>query len=127
MTVSEVHGALANTVLYYFILLAVWGSFRFIRKQGVDSAFWGAIVIAEILLGVQFLLGGYMWIIGLRPARSVHLLYGLFSLLAIPGMFMYTKGRSERPEMLMYAVAALVMIGVLLRAMFTGEVQLPGG
>ncbi|HUF40291.1 MAG TPA: hypothetical protein VMN57_17345 [Anaerolineales bacterium] len=125
MTVSEIHDALANTALYYFILLAAWGSFRFLRKQGVDSSFWGALVIAEILLAVQFLLGGYMWVIGLRPARNVHLLYGLVSLLALPGMFMYTKGRSERPEMLMYAVICLVLVGVLLRAIFTGEVQLP--
>lgn len=127
MTVTEVHGALANTALYYFILLAVWGTLRFVRKQGVDSAFWGALVIAEVLLSIQFLLGGYMWLVGLRPARSVHLLYGLVSLLALPGMFIYTKGRSERPEMLMYAVIALVMIGLLLRATFTGEAQLPGG
>ena len=127
MTISNFHGSLANTILYYFILLAVWGTFRFLRKQGVDSSFWGALVIAEVLLVVQFLLGGYMWVIGLRPARNVHLLYGIVSLLAIPGMFMYTRGRSERPEMLMYAVIALVMIGVLLRAAFTGEVQLPGG
>jgi hypothetical protein len=68
-----------------------------------------------------------MWLIDLRPARNVHLLYGVVSLMAIPGMFMYTKGRSERPEMLMYAVIALVMIGILLRAMFTGAPQLPGG
>jgi heme A synthase len=127
MSITDVHGAFSNTVLYYFILLAAWGTLRFLRKQGVDSAFWGALVIAEGLLVLQVLLGGYMWLIGLRPARNVHLLYGFFSLLAIPGMFMYTQGRSERPEMLMYSVIALVMIGVLLRAIFTGEVQLPGG
>ena len=127
MTVSEVHGALANTALYYFIVLAVWGTFRFVRKQGVDSSFWGALVIAEILLSIQFLLGGYMWLSGLRPGRSVHLLYGLVSLMPLPGMFIYTKGRSERPEMLMYAVIALVMLGLLLRATFTGAAELPGG
>jgi heme A synthase len=121
LTVSDFHGSLANTILYYFILLATWGTFRFLRKQGVSSSFWGALVIAETLLIAQVLLGGYMWLSDLRPARSVHLLYGFFSLLTIPGMFMYTKGRSDRPEMLMYSVIALVMIGVLLRAAFTGE------
>jgi hypothetical protein len=127
LTVSDIHSSLANAALYYFILLAAWGTLRFVRKQGVDSSFWGALVIAELLLVAQVLLGGYMWLIGLRPGRNVHLLYGIVSLMAIPGMFMYTKGRSDRPEMLMYAVIALVMIGILLRAMFTGEVQLPGG
>lgn len=120
MTITQVHGALANTSLYYFILLAVWGTFRFLRKQGLDSSYWGALVIAEILLVVQFLLGGYMWIIGFRPVETVHVLYGFVSLIAIPGMFSYTKGRSDRPEMLMYSVVALVTIGLLMRAIFTG-------
>jgi hypothetical protein len=124
MTFSQVHGALANACLYYFIALAVWGTWRFIRKQGVASNYWGALVIAEILLALQFLLGGYLWLAGFRPARSIHVLYGIVSLLALPGVYMYTKGRTERPEMLMYAVVALITVGLILRAMFTGEVAL---
>ena len=120
MNITQVHAALANTALYYFILLAVWGTVRFLRKQGVDSSYFGALVIAEILLIVQFLVGGYMWIIGFRPLETVHLLYGFVSLLAIPGMFAYTKGRTDRPEMLMYSVVALITIGLLMRAIFTG-------
>jgi hypothetical protein len=124
MTLGQVHGALAKACLYYFIALAVWGTWRFIRKQGVDSNYWGALVIAEILLALQFLLGGYLWLAGFRPARSIHVLYGIVSLLALPGVYMYTKGRTERPEMLMYAVVALITVGLILRAMFTGEVAL---
>lgn len=127
MTLSEVHGSFANTLLFYFIALAVWGSWRFIRKEAVSSSFWGALAIAEVLLALQFLMGVYMWIIGLRPARTVHLLYAVVALLAIPGMYMYTKGRTDRPEMLMYAVVALITIGLILRATFTGQVALPGG
>lgn len=127
MTLSDVHGSLANTLLFYFIALAVWGTWRFIRKEVVSSSYWGALAIAEVLLALQFLLGGYLWIIGLRPARSVHLLYGIVALLAIPGMYMYTKGRTDRPEMLMYAVVALITVGLILRATFTGQVTLPGG
>lgn len=127
MTLSQVHGSLANTLLFYFIALAVWGSWRFLRKQGVSSSYWGGLAIAEILLAVQFLLGGYLWIAGFRPARTVHLLYGIVALLAIPGMYMYTKGRTDRPEMLMYAVVTLITVGLILRATFTGEITLPGG
>lgn len=127
MTLSEVHASLANTILFYFIALAVWGSWRFLRKEGVSSSYWGGLAIAEILLALQFLLGGYLWISGFRPARTVHLLYGVVALLAIPGMYMYTKGRTDRPEMLMYAVVTLITVGLILRATFTGQVALPGG
>ena len=128
MTLSEIHGSLANTLLFYFIALAAWGSWRFLRKEGVSSSYWGSLVIAEVLLALQFIIGAYVWIAGLgRPARSVHLLYGIVALLAIPGMYMYTKGRTDRPEMLMYAVVTLITIGLILRATFTGQVTLPTG
>ena len=77
-------------------------------------------------MAIQFLLGVYLWIVGLRPARGVHVLYGIVALMAIPGMYMYTKGRTDRPEMLMYAVVTLITIGLILRSTFTGQVPLPG-
>ncbi len=125
MSLSEIHGSLSNTLLFYFIALAVWGTLRFLRKEGVNPSYWGALAIAEVLIVLQFLLGVVLWFNGFRPARTVHLLYGIVALLAIPGMYMYTKGRTDRPEMLMYAVVALVTVGLILRATFTGQVVLP--
>ena len=48
-----IHDGLANTVLLYVLVMGIWGLWRFFRKQGVDSSFWGALVIAEILILVQ--------------------------------------------------------------------------
>ena len=127
MSLSDIHASLANSILFYFVALAAWGSWRFLRKQGVSSADWGGLAIAEVLLVLQALLGVYLLIAGFRPARSIHGLYGVVALLAIPGMYMYTKGRTDRPEMLMYAVVTLITVGLALRAIFTGEVALPGG
>jgi len=47
------------------------------------------------------------------------LLYGIVSLLALPMIFAYTRGREERPDILMYSVGFLVLIGLLLRAITT--------
>lgn len=120
MSLVEVHARLGNTALFFCIIMGVWGAWRFIRKQGMDGSYWGAAVIAEILILAQGALGVYLWIIGLRPARNIHLLYGLVSALAIPMIFFYTRGREERPEMLMYAVGFLILAGLLLRAISTG-------
>ena len=119
MTAPAIHERLANTALYYFIALSIWGYFRFVRKQGLDASFWGAIVIGEILLFAQAAVGGYMWIIGIRPARTVHLLYGLVTLMALPAVYMYTRGEAQRGEMLMYATTALITVGLILRSMDT--------
>jgi heme A synthase len=121
MPLNEVHANLANTALYYFVVLSIWGYFRFFRKEGISSGFWGAIVIAEILLILQSVLGGWLWISGLRPARGVHLLYGIVAPMALPMVYMYTRGRQKRPEMLMYGTACLITIGLVLRATSTGQ------
>jgi heme A synthase len=119
MTILEMHGRLADTSLYYFILLSVWGYWRFFRKQGIDPSYWGAVVIGEILLLLQSGLGGYMWVLGLRPARWAHYLYGIVGPMALPMVYMYTRGRQNRPEMLMYATTTLITMGLILRAMST--------
>ncbi|MDH5506024.1 MAG: hypothetical protein OEZ02_02250 [Anaerolineae bacterium] len=121
MTLTEIHGRLANTAMLYFGLIALWGFWRFFRKQGVDSNYWGALVIAEVLLVGQVLLGTYLWFSGLRPERGfMHILYGIVSLSMIPGAFIYTKGEDDRPEVLVYGTATIIAVGLLFRAVYTG-------
>ena len=119
MSVIEIHNRLANTAMYYFILLTVWGYWRFFRKQRMDPAFWGALVIGEILVLLQSSLGGYMWILGLRPAQWAHYLYGIVTPMALPMAFMYTRGEQDRPELLMYGTTTLLTVFLILRAMET--------
>ena len=119
MSLTTVHANLANAALIYFVILAVWGLVRFARRQGVGSSYWGALVIAELLILAQGTLGAYLWYSGLRPGRGIHILYGLVSALAIPAVYAYTKGGEERREMLIYTVVALVTAGLILRATTT--------
>jgi hypothetical protein len=99
--------------------LAIWGLWRLIRKQGLSSNYWGALIIGEVLIVVQGLLGGYLWLIGLRPERSIHVLYGLVAALTIPAIYAFTKGGQARREMLIYGVALLFLVGILIRAIGT--------
>ena len=119
MSLTVVHSNLANAALIYFAILAVWGLARFARRQGVSSSYWGALVIAELLILAQGTLGAYLWYSGLRPGRGIHILYGLVSALSIPAVYAYTKGGEERREMLIYSVVALVTAALILRATVT--------
>jgi hypothetical protein len=78
------------------------------------------LAIAEILVVAQALLGGYLWIVGLRPGRTLHLLYGILVLLMIPGAYIYTRGRDDRPEVMIYGMVTIVAVGLIMRAMVTG-------
>lgn len=119
MSLIEVHGRLAYTGLYFIILMAFWGLWRFLRKQGPDSNYWGALIIGELLILVQGALGAYLFVSGHHPGRSIHLLYGIASALVIPGVYAYTKGAQDRRTMLIYAVALLFLVGLIIRAMTT--------
>ena len=120
MSLPEVHARLATTAMIYCILMALWGLWRFFRGQGITGGYFGAVVIAELLLAVQGLLGLTLWFgAGADRPGWVHWLYGIVLLLGAPVVYAYTKGRQERPEMLMYAVAYIIMIALVLRAMVT--------
>lgn len=120
-----IHERLAITSLYFFLIISVWGYYRFFRKQGLDSAYWGVLVIGEILIIAQGVLGGWLYIEGLRPARDVlHILYGVIIPIMIPGAYLYTRGRGERAEILVYSTAAIIACGLILRAIYTAQIPL---
>lgn len=119
MTIIEFHGRLATTALYFAILMALWGLFRFFRKQKVDSSYWGALVIGEGLFLLQAGLGAYIWLsgVGSLGGRWMHVLYGVVSVLVIPAVFAYTRGDEQRRATLVYGVSFLFLVGILMRAM----------
>lgn len=115
------HNRLSVTTLLFMLALGLWGLYNYARGEGVTGSYWGALVIAELLVLVEGLLGGILFVNGARPNRvGVHLLYGLVLALAIPGAFSYTRGRGGRAEMLIYAIIALFLAGVTIRARLTG-------
>lgn len=108
-------------MLLFMGALGIWGLFNYGRGTGVTGSFWGALVIAELLVLVEGVLGAILFVNGLRPARSgIHILYGIVLAFSIPGAFSYTRGRTGRGEMLVYAIVALFLAGVTLRARLTG-------
>jgi heme A synthase len=118
---TEIHSRLSTTAMLYIGLLALWAFWRFFRRQGPDSSFFGALAIGEVLMLIQGLLGAYLWLIaGQDPGRTIHFLYGVLSLLVIPAIYAYTHGREERRDSLIYGAVLLFMVGILLRAQQTG-------
>jgi hypothetical protein len=121
MILAEFHGRLATTTLLYTLILALWAWWRYFRKEGVSSSYWGALVINEILFLAQGALGIIMYLNGLRPlAGGMHILYGIVGLVGIPAIFLFTRGNEGRRAMLIYGAGLLFMVGIAIRAMMTG-------
>lgn len=120
MTLTDFHARLATTVLLYTLALAVWGFIRFFLKRGIEGNYWGALVIAEIVILIQGGIGIYLWATGARPGETIHILYGAINAIAIPSTFGFTRGRDSRRDMLVYAAVLLFLFGIGLRAIDTG-------
>ena len=113
MSIVEVHARLGNGIVLIYLALAIWGAVRFARRQGVSESYWVALVIAELVILTQGGLGIYLWYSGVRPAQAAHILFGFVSPLTTPAVYVFTRGREERPEMLVYTAMALVTVGLV--------------
>jgi hypothetical protein len=121
MSLTFIHDRLSITITAYFLIMGIWGLFRFFRKQGVDSSYWGALIIAEVLTLIQGGLGAFLWFVGLRPDRGgFHVLYGIVAVISIPAVYAFTKGTDDRRTQLVYATVMLFAWGIALRAIATG-------
>ncbi|MDX1616879.1 MAG: hypothetical protein R3300_21405 [Candidatus Promineifilaceae bacterium] len=119
-TIAEIHRLLSNTIWLFFLLLGVWGIFRALRNQEVGPSYLGALVIGEGLFVIQAILGTILWLAGERPGRTIHLLYGVFVLVALPGLFAYLRGDDSNRAQWLYGILTLFLFGVALRAIGTG-------
>ena len=116
MSIVEIHAWLGKATLLCCLSLAVWGAMRFARRQGVSEGYWWGLVIAEMAVLTQGGLGAYLWYSGSRPAQGMHLLFGLVVGIVIPAIFVASRGRERRVEMLAYSVTVLAMAGLILGA-----------
>jgi hypothetical protein len=124
-TLILLHARLVTTILLFFGALAIWGFVGYLRGEGITGSYRGALVIGELLMLAQFILGVILVIGGLQAARqAIHILYGVVAIIVLPGTFAYTRGRDGRWERLIYVTVCLFLCGIALRAVTTG--QAPG-
>jgi heme A synthase len=121
MSLSLIHARLANSVFLYFLVMMVWALWRFLRKEGMNSNFRGALVVSEILILAQAMLGIILWFSSLRPERGgMHILYGIVGAIGVPAVYAFTKGRDDRKALLSYAIIYFCLLLIVLRSAVTG-------
>jgi hypothetical protein len=120
-TITFIHNRLSVTMLLFMAALGIWGLWNAVRGAGMSPSYWGGLVVGEGLIAAQTVIGILLYILGGAPARGLlHVLYGVAALISLPAAFAFTRGRSTRYEALIYAVVALFLAGVTVRARLTG-------
>lgn len=113
------HSRLAWTVVIYLAAVGLWGLWTFARREPVTPTFVAALIVAEVFITLQVLLGLTMLGLGLRSGTLMHYLYGALAIIALPAAYgVLRENRGFRAAGL-YAVVCLITLGLGLRGIMT--------
>lgn len=122
-TLTQIHGALSNTAWLFFLALGLWGVFRAIRGQSINSSYLGAAFIGQMIFVVQTVLGAILWLGGgdaNMQRAGIHLLYGIFALVFLPFIYLSVlRGDDSNRAQWVMAFTTLFLFGIALRSIST--------
>jgi len=119
LSLPEFHARLATSVVVFAALAGLWALTAYLRRRGVAGSLWGILAVGELLLLAQGVVGLILLLEGEKPARAVHILYGVVAAIGLPAYFAYSKGRDDRSAALHYALLCFFLVGIGLRAIGT--------
>lgn len=114
----DLHARLATALGLYLALLGIWGVAQGALRGGPSASYRGALVIVEVAIVAQGLLGVVAWP-ARGPAQWIHVLYGLALALAIPLAASIAREGSPRRTSLTLGVASLFAAGLVIRGIGT--------
>src|SRR6476646_5710949 len=104
MVLTDIHCRVALAVVFFAFALGVWGVFAFLRGMGVTGSYFGALVVGEVLIVAEAVMGLTLLIVGHFPLDGLHFLYGVVTPLSWAAVYVYTRGAQTKREMLIYAL-----------------------
>lgn len=118
--ITFVHRYGAWALLLYAVVLGVWGTYLYFRKAAVTGGFRSSFLVMAGLTALQGLAGLAVLAAGRRPSELLHIVYGAFAVLFVPGAYIYAQDGSPRREAVILAGAAWVVSIAYLRGLATG-------
>jgi hypothetical protein len=110
----------ARALVAFAVVLGIWGAYGYFRHAQVSGGFRSSYLIMAGLTAVQGLAGLVLLATGHPPARLLHVVYGIFAVLFLPGAYLYAHGGSKRREAVILAGASWIVAIAYLRGISTG-------
>ena len=114
------HEWLARVVLIYSVVLGLWGTYLYFRKDAVTGGFRASFLGMAAVTAIQSLAGAAAFLAGQRPTELLHVVYGVFAVLFLPGLYLYAHGGSARREAVFLAGASWIVAIAFFRGFATG-------
>ena len=119
-TLNFLHAYGARVLLAFAVVLAVWGTYQYFRRAQVSPGFRSSYLIMAVVTPLQGLFGVVLFILGNRPTELLHIVYGIFAVLFLPGAYLYAHGGTKRREALILAGASWIVAIAYFRGAATG-------
>ncbi len=115
-----VHQVGARALVAFAVVLGVWGAYLYFRRESLTGGFRSSFLIMAGLTAVQGLAGLAVFLLGNRLNNPLHVVYGIFAVLFLPGVYRYAQGGTKRREAVYLAGAAWIVAIAYLRGFATG-------
>ncbi len=120
MSLAELHANLARTALFYTAAMGLWSLWLVVRGRGLDGRYMGALVIGELVLVLELLLGLSLALDrGWGAVRYLHVLYGVLAALMWPFIYTFAPRDGSRREAVMFSATSFFLFLLLARAVTT--------
>lgn len=122
--VTDVHRFIAYAIPAAFLLLALATAVGLVRNKAPGGWFWGLLGAVQVVLGIQVVVGGILFLLDNRPETSgpewLHYVYGgLFPAALLVLAHRLGKRFADIPWVV-FGVISLVCFGLTFRALQTG-------
>jgi hypothetical protein len=129
MSLAQIHDGLANTTVLFVAALGIWALVLRFTSRPLNSGWFGAALMGEILIIAQGALGGLLYLQGLDTELArpfMHILYGVVAVICLPAAQSYFGHlEDENTKTLAMAAACFFLWGILLRASYVADVVGP--
>jgi heme A synthase len=122
--VSTLHVWNMVLVLAAGTIAGVWGLILFFLKKTMNRLWRISLIVTAVVGLLQALFGIILVVLGQKPPGGnlyyLHYVYGGIVALALPVAVTYaTDGKNPRRDMLIYSLAALILVAAGARALMT--------
>ena len=115
------HAYGARVLVVFAVVLGLWGAYHYFRNERLSGGFRSTYVIMAGLTPVQGLFGVLALLAGGHAAAGLlHMVYGAFATLFVPGAYAYSRGNEARREALILAGASWIVAIAFFRGISTG-------
>jgi hypothetical protein len=113
------HARLALALILFAAALGVWGAVAFLIRRQISPGFRSSYVLMIALTGVQGLIG-LILITTTRPHELLHVVYGAFAFLFLPGVYFWATRGSRIREAAALVIACWIVAIAFGRGVITG-------